>query len=287
MNKTKLFLGVAVGALILASLVLVQGGSQKNSKRADTAHALETSETADEIATNNAEASAVGAALDRDEPGSTSSSYKADGSQGATGAPHPPAGVSMTAPKSSHTKPRDQWKQAAPLAKTELVSVEKFFNLAFRFAASEQKPDALLKALEQEKLSPVAAEDANEDTGKMTIVRTDKALEGTRYFHAQFFEDEKKRTYLQHLSFEIRPSPDCVEQAVAMIEKRLGLKAQPLQAPSNDYALYKAPSDYIIWVKRLQEEDLDSDHFNPRDPVTDVGACRAAIEKDIHAHENH
>lgn len=213
---------------------------------------------------------------------STSSSYKkTDESSGRSSQT-----VRNTSPGLRGRSDPEAWKNAPALSKTEIASVQKFINLAFRFAKPTEKPSALLNELAALKLAPVATQDFNDHTGKMVIIRTNETLEGARYFHAQFFEDENKRTYLQHLSFEIRPSPDAMDRAVKMVEEKLGAKVVPLQAPNSHYALYKAPNDYIVWVKRLEYDDLKDDPFNARDPESDVGTLRVAIEKDIHAHEN-
>ncbi len=67
--------------------------------------------------------------------------------------------------------------------------------------------------LEKAKLDPVVADWSNDDTGKMEIVRTNETMPGTRYFHAQFFENADGTPLLQHMSFEFRPSPDAMDLA--------------------------------------------------------------------------
>ncbi len=225
------------------------------------------------------EMSGFAAGQSSQELGSTPSSYKNE-------ARNTEAPIEASARPGVKRSSDDAWKSAPPLSKSERASVQKIIDLAFKYAKPTEKPSALLRELEALKLAPVAAQDFNDDTGKMVIIRTDQALDGTRYFHAQFFEDENKKTYLQHLSFEIRPSPDSMDLAVKMIEAKLGVKIDVLQAPTSHYALYKAPNDYIVWVKRLERDDLKDDPFNARDPKADIGTLRVAIEKDIHAHEH-
>lgn len=289
MSRMKRIIGLAVGLLSLVAFAWFL-----NKERAHKAQIARESAERDQQAANvsRAEDNRATPKTDQDSDqqlsedpnnalGSTSSSYKSgDSASGPSGA----RGSRVSAPGGGSQS--ENWKNAPPLSKTEIASVQKFMDLAFRYARPTEKPSALLKELETLNLAPVATQDFNDDTGKMVIIRTNETLEGARYFHAQFFEDEHKQTFLQHLSFEIRPSPDAMDQAVKMIEEKLGTKVVPLQTPTSDYALYKAPGDYIVWVKRLDYEDLKDDPFNARDPKTDVGTLRVAIEKDIHAHEN-
>lgn len=281
--------GLTVSLLILVTVVWLLNKEDVNKAQSVSEAARRDRQATDASQTEDKRAQADVDGISKGRPsedlendfGSTSSSYKSEeqaaAATGATGSQVSPAGGGSRS---------ESWQKAPPLTQSEIASVQKFMNLAFRYASPTEKPSALLNELEALSLAPVATQDFNEDTGKMVIIRTHETLEGTRYFHAQFFEDEQKRTFLQHLSFEIRPSPDAMDQAIKMIEEKLGAKVVPLQAPTSHYALYKAPGDYIVWVKRLEYEDLKDDPFNARDPNTDIGTLRVAIEKDIHAHEN-
>ena len=284
--KTKRKLAPKFGLLIAISVALAVGVAYQTGVRETNEPAEIDSGRANKDASKlTTGVAATKRANDEPEPGSTSASYAVNGAANPNGAAALSARASGTA--SVGTPHREEvWKKAAPLSKKELASVQTLLDTAFTYARPTQEPKNLIKELEKMHLEPIAAQDFNEHTGKMLVVRTESSLEGTRFFHAQFFEDEKKRTFLQHVSFEIRPSPDCMKTGSAMIEKKLGSKLRPVQQ-SAQYALYQAPGDYIVWIKRLDEEDLGPDPFNSRDPGADVGTCRVALEKDIHAHESH
>jgi hypothetical protein len=131
---------------------------------------------------------------------------------------------------------------------------------------------------------PVVTQNFNPDTGKMLIVRTGEALPGTRYFHAQFFEDENKQPYLQHMSFEFRPGPDAMDKAVKAVESQFPGLGKP-SIKNADYIQWQTKNDYIVWVKRMSAEDLKDDPFNAHTKA-DAGTIKAAVEQEVHDHED-
>lgn len=118
----------------------------------------------------------------------------------------------------------------------------------------------------------------------MVVVRTENALPGTRYFHAQFFTDESGKFYPQHVSFEFRPS-NSVDDVVSSLERSFGRLGHP-SVNDGTWMIWKLPNDYTLWIKRLVEKsDLESNRFNAYSPQ-DKNTIRVAIEKDIPGHED-
>lgn len=146
---------------------------------------------------------------------------------------------------------------------------------------THQSYDQLTARLEGLKLGPKALIDQNQYTGKMTIVRTAKALPGTRYLHAQFFSDvNEKPTILQHISFELRPGADSWKAARRLIEKQWHLQQKP-EVESADFVSWHVQGR-SIWIKKLNVDEMKNDPFNSYDPKTDQGTIRIAIEAKIH-----
>ncbi|HRO67588.1 MAG TPA: hypothetical protein PL182_08495 [Pseudobdellovibrionaceae bacterium] len=134
---------------------------------------------------------------------------------------------------------------------------------------------------------PFVTRSENPATGRMMIVRTKSPLPGTRYFHAQYFTDEQNKVFVQHMSFEFKPGPDSLREAVqtAMRSFRLG---QPREQKA-DFLQWDLDDDYVLWIKRKSAEDLTDDPFNAYDPEKDDGTVQVAMEMKIHgdAEEGH
>lgn len=140
---------------------------------------------------------------------------------------------------------------------------------------------SLIERLQKSGQSPRVIRDANPDSGEMLIVRTDAPLSGTRYFHAQYFTDESGERFAQHISFEFKPGPGAMNDAIAAVEKSFsGLSARTHDRA--DYVRWKLGDDRIVWIKKLNMADLQDDPFNAY-TKDDVGAVRVAVEQDPHA----
>jgi len=129
-------------------------------------------------------------------------------------------------------------------------------------------------------LSVVSSRDKNKFTGEMVVVRTNNTLPGTRYFHAQVFKDENNNDFIQHMSFEYRPGDKAFAEVVASIKKEFNLSDNATVQKDGFYS-WNTDSGHVIWIKRLQAEDLKNDPFNAYTKA-DVGTIRVAVELEIH-----
>lgn len=153
----------------------------------------------------------------------------------------------------------------------------------FRFAKRDVKSQDLVNEFEQKALAPELRVDSNPYTGTLNVVRTRKVMPGTRYFHAQFFENEDGSEYVQHVSFEFKAS----EHSFAAVEKTILQQfsegnVEPTQNKEN-FKSWRRDDGYIIWMKKLDATDIKDNPFNVYTPE-DIGTIRVAIELDIHDH---
>lgn len=175
--------------------------------------------------------------------------------------------------------------RTAPLTAAEEKSIATLLKVITEYPLKKKSAEQLISELKDLHLKPKIAQDFNPDTGKMLIIRTDEALEGTRYFHAQLFEDENKKTYFQHLAFEVTPAPDAMEKAKAYLQQN-GFSGEPVQVRGDSYLLWKKEG-YIGYIKKMSAEDIRDEiasPFNAYDIKTDVGTVRCVIEIDVHPH---
>jgi len=182
-------------------------------------------------------------------------------------------------------EPDQSYLQAPPLTQAEVKSVRKLIDLFFKYERGRNGLNDLIRELKVNGLDPVIAKDFNPHTGKMLTIRTNEALEGTRYFHAQYFEDDQlnKEPFRQHLSFEVRPSPDCVKVIREQVESSLGeTLGKPTNERGDSWVSWKIGGDSIS-IHRLSALDLTGDRFNAR-TTADSGTCVATIEQIPEAH---
>jgi hypothetical protein len=172
---------------------------------------------------------------------------------------------------------------SAPKTKEE-ASLDHFIGSFVEYTQRSRDPKKLVRDLQLAGLKPVVTQNFNPDTGKMLIIRTGEALPGTRYFHAQFFEDENKQPYLQHMSFEFRPGPDAMDKAVKAVEAQFAGLGKP-SIKNDGYVQWQIKNDYIVWVKRMSAEDLKNDPFNAYTKA-DAGTVRLVVDEEIHGHDD-
>lgn len=153
--------------------------------------------------------------------------------------------------------------------------------------AKKNGEEELIEFFKENGLSPKVSRDSNPYTGSMTMIRTEKGFEGSRYYHAQFFTDETGNSYLQHLSTEFRPGPQAFETVQALMEKTYGVSDGKLSRDGNfiQYALNDNGVERVLWIKKMDQSDFDNALFNAYDPKTDMGTIRVAIELEIHDSE--
>jgi hypothetical protein len=179
--------------------------------------------------------------------------------------------------------------QAPPLSKEEVKSVRTLVGTFFKYQRGKESLNKLIRELRMNGLEPVMARDFNPYTGKMLTIRTNEALTGTRYFHAQYFEDsdQNKEPFRQHLSFEVRGTRDAMAVTRKIIEENLGKKlGTPVGVRGDDWVEWKKDGD-SIWIQRMGPEDLKNDPLNAR-TAADIGTLKVAIEQipDEH-HDEH
>lgn len=156
------------------------------------------------------------------------------------------------------------------------ASLKQMTQVLLRYTVNEKKIDELMAALKQDLQEPFQVKDKNPDTGEMIIVRTKSPPPGTRYFHAQYFADENNQFFAQHMSFEFRPSPEAMEQAIQMVQETFPGLAAPMEE-SRDFIQWELPNGYVVWVKRLDQEDISNNPFNAY-TLGDIGSVRVAVE---------
>jgi hypothetical protein len=142
-----------------------------------------------------------------------------------------------------------------------------------------------LDLLHSIKTNPTYFQDTNSSTGTMHVIRTESPLPGTRYFHAQFFSDQTKDPFLQHISFEIPPGPSSFQLAARILKQNFtGLSLQP-EIQKEGFILWKWKDGFNVWVLRLGKDHLLGDPFNAYE-AKDEGTIRIAVEKDVpHSHD--
>lgn len=174
-----------------------------------------------------------------------------------------------------------------PAAATDSVELRSLNEMVETVANSTQTEKAqnlslkgLVEKLQKSGQSPRIIRDANPDSGEMIIVRADAPLEGTRYFHAQYFVGDDGEPFVQHMSFEFKPGPSAMNDALAAVSKNFPGLSQPTHQREG-YARWKLDENHILWVKSLTAEDVAHDPFNAYSQK-DLGAVRVAVESEIH-----
>jgi len=176
--------------------------------------------------------------------------------------------------------PAGKEEDQAALRKSEMDSLE---NLSRTLSQVGQAPlplKNLVEGLQKSGQEPLVVRDANPDTGEMIIVRTKSPLPGTRYFHAQYFTGEGGERFVQHMSFEFKPGPQSMSEAIASVEKTFPNLSRP-KVKREDYVQWSLDRDYIVWVKKMSLADLRDDPFNAYS-AADNGTIRVAVELEIH-----
>lgn len=163
----------------------------------------------------------------------------------------------------------------------ELASLDRYATALYLFSSNDQRPEFLVQKLNDAGLKPLVVQDFNEFTGKMIVVRTDETLPGTRYFHAQYFEDENKQPFLQHMSFEFRPGEKSHDEAIDAVRKAFGKNVGPVQRCTNDFAAWEY-GEMTAWCHQLGEEDIKSADPSRARSKEDIGAVKCAIEQNPH-----
>lgn len=159
-------------------------------------------------------------------------------------------------------------------------SLVDYAGLVSEFGTKNVVVKDIVDRLEGLGLTPVVAKNSNESTGSMYTVRTKNSLPGARYFHAQLFTDENGKQFVQHMSFEYRPGENAFAEGVATAIREFGLSESPAIKKDGFYS-WNTNDGYVIWVKKMSEEDIKDDPFNAYSKK-DIGTIRIAKEIEIH-----
>jgi hypothetical protein len=167
---------------------------------------------------------------------------------------------------------------------SDVTGLSNMVQMVSQFTQAPNRLEELLRYLKNSGQDPMLTRDNNPYTGDMMIVRTNNPFPGTRYFHAQYFQNASGEPFVQHMSFEYKPGSTALADAVTAIKNTFPNLSDPT-VQSADYVQWKLDDDYILWIKKLGPEDLKDDPFNAYAPQ-DVGTVRVAVELEIHGSEN-
>ena len=162
----------------------------------------------------------------------------------------------------------------------ELKSLTEMTDTLSEYSQGKMHLVDLVSELERTQQAPVVTRDANAYTGEMAIVRTKNPLPGTRYFHAQYFADEHNEPFVQHMSFEFKPGPSAMADALDAVKKSFPQLGSPTET-SGDFVEWAVDEHHILWVKKMAQDDLKENPFNAYSS-NDIGTIRVAYETEPH-----
>ncbi|MGZ3694497.1 MAG: hypothetical protein ACXWQO_09975 [Bdellovibrionota bacterium] len=201
----------------------------------------------------------------------------------ATGVVSPSSGPSLPVNDEAAIPVTSKWAEV-PLSKEEIKSVKMLSATLIKFVDPKMgNPDLLVKEFTKAGLQPVIAKDFNQYTGKMIVVRCNNPPPGTRCCHAQYFEDENKKSFLQHISYEMRPSPNGMEVAAASLDAILaphgvGKLGKPV-TKTQDLAHWELKNNFSATIMKLKTAaDMKDDPFCAHDPAEDIGMYKVMAE---------
>lgn len=166
-------------------------------------------------------------------------------------------------------------------------SMQKINTKLNEIFTNRESPQALVDYFEEEKLQPEMSKTSNEYTGTMMMIRTQKSIPGVRYFHAQYMGDDPEHTFLQHFSYEFRPSSNSMERSIQSAEGTFSLSNKKIYR-EGDFITYDIGEDgqYELSIEKADWESLKNDPYNAHSK-DDVGTVITRIELKIHDKEDH
>ena len=167
----------------------------------------------------------------------------------------------------------------APLSPEEIQTVRTFGNMFVKIASGKLSAADIVSELKKMGLHPVVAQSFNEDTGKMVIIRTSDALPGSRYFHAQIFEDANKKSFVQHVSAEFKPAKDTMDVSVATLAESQGQYLGKLITDTGKMKVYQGRDNMQCWANKLNMEDIKKPNPFNAHSKEDVGTVWVACER--------
>ncbi len=155
-------------------------------------------------------------------------------------------------------------------------------SLLKTYAAQSFSMSDVIDDLEKRNMNPLLLKDSNPYTGTMFVLRTDSPIPGTRYFHAQYFSDDKKEPYLQHMSFDVQPEPNAFRNSIAAIKQIFGNLKKP-SIIKKDFIMWPWKKGYNVWIQKMGKDDLSGDPYNAY-AANDIGTIKIAVELDTASH---
>ena len=172
-----------------------------------------------------------------------------------------------------------------PLTANEIQSVRNLTKTISQSIAQKMNSNQFLKAVKDLKLHPLFIDEGTNAVGSLVTIRTQDALEGTRYLHAQFTGEKNNADFLQHVSFQIRPGSDSFQKAVDILNEILP-RNKVTKETGADYVLFNTADGYVAWAKIATRQDLKSNKYNASSKK-DVGTVIVTIEQEIHDMDEH
>jgi hypothetical protein len=194
---------------------------------------------------------------------------------------------SLKAKKKNHKHPLKKPKQEKAVKIPEFepkseyeVSIVKMTELISDTIKNKKGTKELRESLIALGLKPVTSVDKNPYTGTMKIIRTEKNLPGTRYFHTQAFTSEDGEDVFQYAAVDVRGGPNVFDRTSIASAKSFKVSATPdYQKPGfNKWSLGNGRN---LWIKKMEAKDLKDDPFNAYS-AEDVGTIRVVVELEIH-----
>ena len=160
----------------------------------------------------------------------------------------------------------------------EIRSLHIMTNLLAQVVQPESSMDAAVALLKDLKQDPIVTRESNPYTGSMTMVRTNNPFPGTRNFHAQYFGDENgANSFVQHMSFEFRPGPNALDEALEAVTTNFPGVKEPTTTERGSIQ-YEIGGGYVVNVKKLTKEDINEpDPFQAYE-AGDEGTVRVTLE---------
>lgn len=170
--------------------------------------------------------------------------------------------------------------QSRKLDANELLASHQLVSVLMDVGRKDLDLRAVLQRMREVGLRPDARREVNPVTGRSYIIRSATTLPGTRYFHAQVFENSRGGEFVQHISFDLRPGADSMTSAISIVRGLLPPEARQV-ADQADFKAWTLGNGYMAWVKVLNSEDMQGDPYDAYSFPSDRGTIKIAIEEDV------
>ncbi len=168
--------------------------------------------------------------------------------------------------------------------KPEIRSLHIMTNLLAQALQPGFTLDEVVRTLKTNDQDPKVTSDKNGVTGEMVLVRTGNPYPGTRYFQAQYFSNGDGTHFVQHMSFEFRPGPNAMKEAIESIKTNFPGLGKPLFDEA-DTIRWELPGGYMIEATRLDANDIKQPNpYNTYD-AADVGTIAIILQLDEDNHD--